>query len=387
MKRSLISLLGITVFFIVFSGIKAVAQYSIAAVLPPPTFTFNDLWHFTVTRSQPDNYTRFYVSLRITGTDNLPKVKSNSAVISLPVGAGYYNTSNLSELQPFMTSYINGGLLQQVISSGGTFPPGTYGFVYTLFGKSADGEFTPLAENITQVTVEALWPPMLLDPADKDTIDTPHPPLTWTPAFSSALTGSITYTLNLVRLLPGQNGYQAIRANPTYFSQSGIPVTTLVYPAAAQMLDTGEVYAWQVHAQDDGSSLGSSEVWTFTLRTASPEPPAEKSVFYFVAFKNIAYDIYRIFDGNIYFQYESEYHTDAGVHLRCRLLDSKMAEMPGDGLDDLPLSIGINRYVINQCDLGINGKNREPFYYIEVTNPKGEKWYLKFKTLDDYSCK
>jgi len=378
-------------FFTLWVGIiltlpSAQGQYAITPVAPPPTFTFNDLWHFTLIRSNADNYAQFYVSLRIFGGNNVLRVKSNTAIFSLPVGSQYFNQSNLLPLQPLSTSYYDASVLQQAIAGGGFFPAGTYNIAYTLYGKTADGEFTLLADDALQITVEAMWPPMLLYPADEDTIDTPYPPLTWTPAFSSLYTGPITYTLNLVRLMPGQNGYQAMQANPTYFSQSGIPVTTLVYPAAAQVLDTGEVYAWQVHADGGGTPLGSSEIWTFTLRTVAPEATEVHSPFYFVAFRNIAYDTYRIFDGNIYFQYESEYHNDANQHLRCRLLNSKMVEMPHNGLTELPISMGLNRYVINQCDLGISGNAQEPFYYIEVTNPKGEKWYLKFKTLDDYTC-
>ena len=249
--------------FLVIPGLRA--QYSITPVPPPPSFTFNDLWHFSVSKPGAGGQDLFYVSLRIYGSTHTLLVKSNSATFTLSAGTRYFNLTQLADLQPFSTSYYDAPLLQQAIATGGLFPPGTYQLVYTLYGKQADGAFEPLFENTTEAVVEALWPPMLLSPPDGDTLPTPTPLLTWTPAFSSGYVGPVNYRLNLVELFSGQNAYQAIQSNPLYFSQSNLPVTMLAYPAAAQVLDTGKVYAWQVHADAGGTSLGSSEIWTFRL--------------------------------------------------------------------------------------------------------------------------
>jgi len=369
-------------------GIHVKAQYTLMPIAPPPSFSFNDLWHFNIINSDSGGNTQFYVSIRIFDGSNVLKVKSNSGNINLSSGSNYYNLGNIALLQPFTTSYYDGSLLQQAISSGGFFPPGTYYIVYTLYGKFADGNFTPLAEDVSETTVEAMWPPMLLSPPDGDSIDTQYPLLTWTPAFSSSYTGQVTYTLRLVELFAGQNAYQAIQSNPLYFTQNNIPITMLPYPPSAQLLDTSKTYAWQVHADAMGSVMGSSEVWMFHYKNEKSTPdPVIHSVFYFTAFKNIVYDAYSIFDGNIYIQYDSEYYSGENSFLQCRLLNSKFVEQNNNEmLTQLPISMGTNRYVINQCDLKLNKNDDEPYYYIEVTNPKHEKWHLKFKPMKNYSC-
>lgn len=362
------------------------AQYSINAVAPAPQFTFTDLWHFTVVRAQPDNLNAFYVSLRVYNETNQLRVKSNTAVLTFPVGSHYYHTGNLTQLQPFATSYYDGGLLQQVVSSGGLFPAGTYGLVYTLYGRAADGEFTPLAEDQVSITVEALWPPMLLSPSDGEVVQTIYPLLTWTPAFSSAFSGTVTYTLRLVEQLAGQNTYQAIQANPAYFTQTGLVTTTLPYPPAAQVLDTGKVYVWQVHADAGGASLGSSEIWTFTL--ASPQTESETLLANPVYFdiKHVApFEVYHITDGFLYIKYEEEYATENGSELRFEVLDKNFKTKTPEPLA-VPVTKGINRIKINQCQLRLGSLKDTDYFYFRVSNPKNEKFTLKFYPKVGYRC-
>lgn len=360
-------------------------QYLIQPVAPPPQFGFSDLWHFTATRSLADKNTRFYVSLRIFDGNNGLKVKSNSAIFLLPTGTSYYNRSNLSPLQPFANSFTDAGVLQQAIATGGLFPAGTYVLVYTLYGKGEDGDFAPLAEESLTLTVESLWPPMLLWPSDGDTVPTAYPMLTWSPAFSSSLTGSIEYRLRLVELFNGQNAYQAIQANPAYFTQSGLPVTTLPYPAAAQALDTGKVYAWQVHADAGGTSLGSSEVWTFRL--ATPKNETEKplpQVVYFDIKRSTPFEAYRISDGFLYLRYEEEYAAE-NAELKFEVLDKNLK--PRSQNLRIPLSKGVNRIHIDQCKLNLGKINAgEPFYF-KVSNAKGETFSLKFFPKTDHNCR
>lgn len=362
------------------------AQYGIQAVPPPPQFTFNDLWHFTVLRSQNDNLDAFYVSLRVYGAESQLRIKSNTAVVNLPVGSHYYNSANLTALQPITSSYYDAGTLQQVVSSGGVFPAGSYLLVYTVYGRAADGEFTPLAEDQVTLTVEALWPPMLLSPPDGDSINTIYPLLTWTPAFSSAFTGTITYSLRLVELLSGQNAYQAMQANPSYFSQSDLPTTTLPYPPTAQALDTGKVYAWQVQADAGGSGLGASEIWTFTLATPenNPENPRTNPVYFDI--KQVApFEVYYITDGFLYIKYEEEYATAEGQELKFDVLD-KDYKPKNTGALAIPVSKGVNRIKINQCRLGLGNPKEGDYFYFKAKNQKGQTFTLKFYPQAGYPC-
>lgn len=367
-------------------SVNSSAQYTITPIAPPPSFTFNDLWHFTVIRSAADNNAQFYISLRVFDASNILKVKSNTAVLALPTGSHYFNTSNISQLEPFITSYYDASVLQQIISSGGTFPPGTYNIVYTLYGKSADGEFAPLSEDASEAIVEAMWPPMLLSPPDEDTIDTQYPILTWTPAFSSSYNGQITYTLNLVELYPGQNGYQAIQANPLYFSQNDIPITMLPYPPSAQVLDTTKVYAWQVHADAQGTAMGSSEVWTFTWGTPQTEnEPIKSNKIYFDIKRASPFEKYIITDGFLYIKYEEEYAIEANEMLTFQVLDKNYTPKNTTELS-IPIYKGTNRIKINQCELKLGEFKDKDFFYFKAKNQKGETFLLKFYPSIEFTC-
>jgi hypothetical protein len=372
MNKSLTLLTGILCYFSSFG------QYAIIPLSPPPNFTFNDLWHLTVTKGGTDDYKQFYISLRLYEA-NMLKVKSNTAVISLPVGNHYYNMSNISDLQPFVTSYYDAGILQQAISSGGTFPPGTYNIIYTLYGKAADGEFVPLSENVTEALVEAMWPPMLLSPPDGDSIDTQYPLLTWTPAFSSAYVGQITYELKLVELFPGQNSYQAIQSNPSYFTQNNIPVTMLPYPPAAQLLDTNKVYAWQVHAEAQGNTMGSSEVWTFTWKNRGPEKVVHKIKSYFKLSGKTATEFVYVSTPFLPIVTEERYNPTLSSSIRFKILDEKMEIVGDEKKFDAAIKTGFNKYLIPVCSSEGNLSLSPGKYFLEMELEKNKKDYLPFQ--------
>lgn len=365
------------------SSLSLRAQYSITAVAPPPTFTFNDLWHFTVLRGNADSYTQFYVSLRIMDGNNQLKVKSNSAVLTFPTGSSYYNAGNLADLQPFTSSYYDGGLLQQAIASGGMFPPGTYVFAYTLFGKSADGAFVPLSEDGGQATVEALWPPMLLSPPDGDTLPDAYPLLTWTPAFSSTYTGAITYTLKLVEVLPGQNGYQAIQGNPAHFTQQYIPGTALPYPPAGQALDTGKAYAWQVYADAGGASLGQSEIWVFYLHTDLPETPAPALAYYAILKAKPDAAVFLAKDNLLRFTYTDDYVLSETQQIRFVIYDERHKLLFDESHCNHCIVTRNSKYYTLNIGGGQQGisLDKNKIYYLEVRNDKGERRLLKFKKV------
>jgi hypothetical protein len=365
-------------------SIKSFSQYIITPIAPPPTFSFDDLWHFTVVRSITDDNAQFYVSLRVfDGADRL-RIKSNTATVSLPPGSHYYNLSNISLLQPFTTSYHDAGILQQTINSGGNFPPGTYHLVYTLYGKAADGVFTPLAEDVSEALVETLWPPMLLSPADEEIIDTRYPILTWTPAFSSSYPGQISYTLKLVELYPGQNTYQAMAANPAYFTQNNIPVTMLPYPPSAQLLDTTRTYVWQVHADAQGTQMGSSEIWSFTYAGVEPPPVKKLPKYYFKPSVKLLPEFMSLTEAFLPIAFEERYYPSGTKSFGFNILNERK-ELLGTNKDfDAAIKTGFNQYLIPVCSS--EGKISLPKgkYYIEILLEKKTKYYIAFQIKETH---
>lgn len=360
------------------------AQYSLLPVPPAPQFTFTDLWHFTLIRNQSDAYARFYVGLRVYDGKQALRIKSNSATFVSAPGSHYYDRNSLSTLQPFATSYYDASVLQQAVASGGIFPPGSYAAVYTLYGRADDGEFVPLAEESLAIEVESLWLPMLLSPADGDTVPTVYPLLTWTPAFASGLSGPINYSLRLVELFPGQNRYQALQANPSYFSATGIPVSSLPYPGSAQALDTGKTYVWQVQADAGGSPLGSSEIWTFTLGTPEAPDPSPKPKSYFRLSEKIPAEFVLVSGNYLPLAIDERYHSPSGG-LRFTMYDTQMEAIGTEKDFDSTIKAGLNLYHISVCAHNSRLSLKKGRYYIEVYTEKKGSLFLAFE-LKNTDC-
>ena len=383
MKKKLTLLTFICLCFI---SIKSFSQYVITPIAPPQTFSFNDLWHLTLVRAMADNNTQFYISLRVFDGANQLKIKSNTAVVSLPAGSHYYNLSNISSLQPFTTSYYDAGILQQTINTGGNFPPGIYHLLYTLYGKTADGEFMPLSEDAIEAVVDVLWPPMLLSPSDGEIIETQYPILTWTPAFSSSYLGQITYTLKLVELFPGQNIYQAITANPLYFTQNNIPVTMLPYPPSAQLLDTSKTYAWQIHADAQGSPMGSSEIWSFTWKNKSKAAIPVDIKSYFKLYNKLSADFVQINTPFLPIVTEERYSPTSSLGIRFSILDERMKIVGTEKDFDAIIKAGFNKYLIPVCSSEGKISLGKGKYFLSVELEKKEKKHLAFE-IKQNNCK
>jgi hypothetical protein len=191
-----------TIFFLCFwTGILSLrAQFTITAIQPPSNFVYEDLWHLNVTGPATSNYDDFIISLRIYDENGVLDVKSNSSAFAFSYLPLYVNKTNLGPLPQFTTLYYNSTQLENIIQAGGYFPPGVYNIQFILLGRPTDGEYSELADYTYQQFVEALWPPTLLTPYDEDTIDTPYPLLTWTPAYFASGGQQILYTLNMVEL-------------------------------------------------------------------------------------------------------------------------------------------------------------------------------------------
>jgi len=378
----------VSVLFCLLSAMKVSAQYTITPVPPPPSFTFNDLWHFTVIRSSTDAYNQFYVSLRIFDGQSQLKVKSNTATLNLPAGTHYYNLGNISDLQPFVTSYYDGGFLQQVISTGGVFPAGTYNMVYTLYGKAADGEFEPLFEDNSQAIVDLMWPPILIWPEDGDTLPDPYPVLTWTPAYSSAYSGQILYQINMVAMLPGQTKEQAILSNPLFYTQRDLPATFLPYTAPYPELNENDTYAWQVTAHL-GNVTANSQVWQFTFGPGTPLPSSYPPSLYAPLREKLDAGFHLAKNKILRIKYTEEYELPTQAYLLYNVYDeygNKIRSSVPPSLNFVSASIkkGDNYITLS---LGNSGLNLEvnKYYILEVMNYKNEKSYLRFKILMDIS--
>lgn len=364
-------------------SLKSAAQYGISPIPPPPSFTFNDLWHFTVVRGASDGYVQFYVALRIYNDKNVLKVKSNSATFPLDVGSRYYNLTNINLLQPFSTSYYEAAVLQEIIAGGGQFPPGSYNISYVLYGKAKDGEFTPLAEEGIQTTVEVMWPPILLWPEDKAVLADHYPVLTWTPAFSSSFTGTILYDLKLVEMSKGQSAEQAILSNPRFFDISKLGTTSYPYTSEAPALKNKTTYAWQVKA-NIGGAWAASQVWQFTFSQDDPLPTGPPAQFYTPVTEKLDGSYAMALAFELKLKYTEEYELPTGSYLLYNVYDQNgvkiKSSLPPLSTPSVAIKKGDNYVSLSLGSAGLNLAAGQ-LYILEVMNHKNEKWYLRFNVV------
>lgn len=307
------------------------AQYFITAVSPPPFFTHDDLWNLSITRSNMnDTYAQFYVGLRIYTTSGVLEVKTNSSPLALTGTLTLVNISNIGDVQPFTIHYYNATVLQQVIASGGLFPPGSWNVDFTLYGRPGDGEFTELASYGYPLIVDAFWPPMLLSPADGDTVQVANPVLTWTPAFSSSYGGNITYNLKVAPVFYGQTPQQAITANIPLYTENAIPMPLQIYPNTAQSLDTNNHYAWQVEGFAGNMSLGTSEVWSFCFCFSETVDSIAMPLVWYDLQSDYTENIYLFNSDSLRFRFSDAYQISDSLLLQFELIREETGEVIAD---------------------------------------------------------
>jgi len=360
------------------------SQYVLTCIAPPPQFSHDDLWNLTITRvNLLDNYAQFYIAMRIYNGQNQLEVKTNSATLGLPGVLTVINLGTIAQVQPFTINYYNGSTLQQVISSGGIFPPGTYNVDFALYGRPNDGEFTELAGVSVQVIVDALWPPMLLSPPDGDSIQTPNPVLTWTPAFSTYLSGFVTYRLRVTEIFSGQSKQQAISSNLPQHMENNVPMPLLMYPNTAQPLDTGKRYAWQVEGRIGLISLGHSEVWEFCYCF----PQQVQTIYngYYYKLTEHPQSQFERVKGNVIPVAFPEKYVPMGGKLVFRLKNMAGSLLADEQDFDAPKKIGLNKYQIDLCsanDLNIADGN----YTFEFPTEGRQTYYLSVQLSERTNC-
>lgn len=360
------------------------AQYVVTAITPPPQFGHDDLWNLSITRTNTqDNYKQFYLSLRIFNEQQQLQVKTNSAGIFLPETVTLINLGNLSQVKPFTMNYYNATVLSQVIAGGGLFPPGAYLVDFTLYGRPSDGEFTELASYNYQAVIDAIWPPMLLSPADGDSIPDPFPVLTWTPAFSTYLQGTVIYSLRLTHIFDGQTKQQAITANLPHYTAEEIGMPLQVYPGSARALEPGQRYAWQVEARMGGSSLGYSEVWEFCYCSRAAQQQTTGNFYYKLTehpqsqFETVKGDWLPVAFPEKYVP------KDETLHFSLKNLQGK--ELANEKNFSDVRRIGMNRYQIGLCsDARLDLP--EGYYVVEFPTEGRISYYLRIHLTERGSC-
>ena len=191
--------------------------------------------------------------------------------VSVYSGAQVANWTQMQITGPISSAYGRTGRL----------PEGSYQLCVEFTNVATQGRPLPDAAGCTQFLVTYPQPPMLIAPADQQTVVSPYPTFQWTPVVMPGR--QLGYLLRVVEVLPGQTPLKAIEADVPLLETVLTTVTTYMYPPTALPLEAGKTYAWRVQAVNSlntdpgagrpvgttvgiGANDGRSEVFTFTKK-------------------------------------------------------------------------------------------------------------------------
>jgi hypothetical protein len=220
----------------------------------------------------------------------------------------------------------------------------------------------------------------LVYPADRDTIETTTPLLTWIHSEPfNLLTPGESFRIVLVKLNAGQDAEAAVTANQPLTIIQNLFRHDVQYPFDAAKLVEGQTYAWQVQKMAAGgqSIIAKTESWQFTIK--SNVSAAENK--YAVLKKKPDGGFYTAANNKLFFRFEEDYRGDK---LNCVIYDEKHQAINPTPENESKKSEnqsgveaknnGLNHFEIDLDVLHL----KTGFYYLEVRNEKNELFVLKF---------
>jgi hypothetical protein len=283
---------------------------------------------------------------------------NSTATMNIPISSMEYGGSN-------QANYIR---------TSHTLPSGKFNYCCTV---SVLGGFEESDDYCVELESDLSSFLLLVNPADRDTVDTPYPNLIWNHSepFSILASGEY-YRMVVVELLPGQSPEAGINVNLPQFTKNFLTDHSVPYPFDAKGLVVNKRYGWQVQLVSNGIITNKSEAWEFCLR-----PPKEVKVNKYAALKKtLDGGFYTAESNKLFFKFDEQYASFNPVS--CFILDSKRQlvkakVLKDDGEKNATINLksnGYNRFEINLDELDVS----TGYYVLQIKNEKNETFLLKF---------
>ncbi len=210
------------------------------------------------------------VSLEVTITnfqnDRLVQVITNP--FTIPSGFFSIQENNLS------IATVNYGSVASAVylNLNRLLPAGSYTYCARFFqGAKNVGEYRD------QLYSDVSNGPFLINPEDKETIQSPHPVFIWNfndagmfqlPSMADGAIPSEFYRFYMVAISNDQMAQEAISTNLPLFIKNNLRTNSVQYPVDAPPLQINQRYAWQIQKVSAGQILTTSEAWEFKYDTS-----------------------------------------------------------------------------------------------------------------------
>lgn len=247
---------------------SAFAQVTIQPIVPAVGIMQKaQLWNIVIVNSSGLQYScRLQLILKDRFT-NLEILNAATNIFPISMGTKQLTASSLNPIQyNYLAQGFNIGL-QELI------PVGSYTACYNL--TSVGDKEIDLANECVAFDVEALSPPMLVNPADSSLLDVSPSQFLWIPPAPAEMFSRLRYDVNITALNEGQQTNEAIQENVPFYSEGNHLSNILNYGATLPAFEKDKWYAWQITARDDRSYAGKSALWIFKIKpdtVAKPQP-------------------------------------------------------------------------------------------------------------------
>ena len=364
MPKNLITIVFLVLYFATF---VCKAQVTMNLVPPPPIgVTLKNVLDPIIINGQKGSYT-VYIIGTVSDVNGKELAEFRTNYFNLKTGLTNVNYTDIGLLyQNYMDVEF-----QSDYEKLKYFPIGNFTLCATLMQFETE---KALAQTCVNTRVLPLQPPRLVYPIDSSKIRIPDPIFSWLPVTGPGVSqSSIQYELTVSEILEGQSCEEAISSNPGLLIANNLSTTFYPYPSTAlNTLNFGQQYAWQVKAYSGDYFLGQSEIWDFKLVKDSVKlKPIDSS---YALLKKNQEGGYCLANRYLNFEYRGVYNNEK--ELNFQIYDDHMRVIKRPGKKYIKQH-GINQYSIDLSDYKHVKKNN--FYILQVSDEKGQKYYLRFK--------
>lgn len=244
---------------ILFSLTNLHSQIQVLLQQPPPNqLNVTDLWKLTLNNTGKNTY-KIYLQGTVDEASDGRIIEATSQSFDLEPGVKNLTANNV---QGANVNFKN-SRYKEIIARTGNAPSGNYTFC--VYAKLENG--TEIGEDCKTQIINQLSPPVLISPADGDSVNQKSLMFTWIPPSPLKDIKSVSYTLRVVEILGNQSLNEAIDKNQPIVEQNGIQNTIFQYPPNGIQLKDSHRYGWDIAANINGSIIGHSQPSGFSIIT------------------------------------------------------------------------------------------------------------------------
>ncbi len=211
--------------------------------------------------------------LTVTGIEKGKVAEIRSQVFKIPASGDIVLYGK--QLVDLSTLVLDESIKSKVTASS-RIPDDNYTLCVDVIDLDQDGK--EITTNCSPFLVRAVNPPILLQPADNDTINIKYPIFQWTPV-KSVNKLELRYKLSVCKKRDYQTPQQSIEScTEQTFVKLDMITPNVMMPTDAIQLEDGQIYVWQVEIYDKygnplGENYGKTEVFQFTYKSLESMNP------------------------------------------------------------------------------------------------------------------